>query len=108
MSPQKACPSPSGRRWRGAPDEGSPPYDLVDLQNRGAGCPHPALARHPLPVGEGKSIDLEFLTISNLRVFTPQYFHRDEMPSCAYRRRRLLFQGVFRSSCNLSFFFFEF
>jgi hypothetical protein len=23
------------------------------LQNRGAGCPHPALARHPLPVGEG-------------------------------------------------------
>jgi len=23
------------------------------LQNRGAGSPHPALPRHPLPVGEG-------------------------------------------------------
>jgi hypothetical protein len=44
---------PSGEGGATAPDEGSLPHDFVDLQNRGAGCPHPALARHPLPVGEG-------------------------------------------------------
>ena len=36
-----------------APDEGGPPHDPCILQNHGAGCPHPALLRHPLPVGEG-------------------------------------------------------
>src|SRR5262249_30734084 len=36
-------PSPLGRRWRAAPDEGNPPHDFVDLSNRGAGLPHPAL-----------------------------------------------------------------
>jgi hypothetical protein len=28
---QKIRPSPLGRRWRAAPDEGSPPHDFVDL-----------------------------------------------------------------------------
>jgi hypothetical protein len=46
-------PSPLGEGRAAAPDEESPPYDPSILQNRGAGCPHPALARHPLPVGEG-------------------------------------------------------
>jgi hypothetical protein len=34
---------PSGEGGAEAPDEGSPPHDFVDLQNRGAGRPHPAL-----------------------------------------------------------------
>jgi hypothetical protein len=35
--------SPFGRRWRTAPDEGSLPHDVVDLQDHGAGYAHPAL-----------------------------------------------------------------
>src|SRR5262249_7803165 len=31
----------------------NPPHDFVDVRNRGAGYPHPALPRHPLPEGEG-------------------------------------------------------
>src|SRR6476659_4763907 len=46
-------PSPVGRGWRAAPGEGSPPHDLNNAIYRGAGCPHPALSRHLLPVGEG-------------------------------------------------------
>jgi hypothetical protein len=38
-----------------APDEGSSPHDFVDLQNRGAGSPHPALAAPPSPEGRGES-----------------------------------------------------
>jgi NADH-quinone oxidoreductase subunit M len=40
-----ADPSPSGRRWRGAPDEG--------LASSANARPSPAPSRHPLPVGEG-------------------------------------------------------
>src|SRR5262249_50518054 len=40
-----ASPSPCGRRWREAPDEGSPPprYIRFLAQLVGADCPHPAL-----------------------------------------------------------------
>ena len=44
---------PLGEGGAKAPDEGNPPHDFVDTENRGAGSPHPALTRHPLPGGEG-------------------------------------------------------
>jgi hypothetical protein len=34
---------PSGEGGAEAPDVGGPPHDFVDLHNRGAGRPHPAL-----------------------------------------------------------------
>src|SRR6185312_2040118 len=50
-------PSPSGRRWREAPDEGSGTRAAAlhgGLQTLRACVPSPAPAGHPLPEGEGK------------------------------------------------------
>jgi hypothetical protein len=46
----ETCPSPSGRRWRGALDEGSPPQASVNLCKSWSGLPSPGAPRHPLPV----------------------------------------------------------
>src|SRR5213080_3942135 len=41
---RRSSPSPSGRRWREAPDEGLHSGDFT---------PSPGASRHPLPEGEG-------------------------------------------------------
>jgi hypothetical protein len=47
----EVSPSPSGRRWRAAPDECGP------AETFRCACPHPAFG-HPLPEGEGR-VNLE-------------------------------------------------
>src|SRR5262245_13752841 len=59
----KDCPSPSGRRWREAPDEGSPPHDLSERV---------ALTRRfapPSPGGRGIIVLLVLLSLFTTNLF---------------------------------------